>query len=355
MKSLPLKVLCLLLCIAFVAAVSFFTNNRLLGHSFDTPADTDTVTIVNQNTIIIHTAALCDAQGFNGTTPLDITVTAGVVDSISPLSNDETPGFFANAESLLAEYVGKPLVTSSRADAVSGATYSSNALTANIIAAATWYKASPFAVTATDDNADTDKATPISVWVALAVTLIACIVPLFVRNRTVHTIQLIANVAILGFWCGQFISFQLMLGVMTNGITDFIMQLTLLVMLIAAFIFPLLGKPQHYCTHICPLGSAQQLAGMLCKRKLQMGPRLIKGLNWFRRLLWAALMVALFFEAVDGWTDHELFGIFSVTSAHTSMLIAGAVFLILSLFVPRPYCRFVCPTGTLFKVAEARP
>ena len=31
----------------------------------------------------------------------------------------------------------------------------------------------------------------------------------------------------------------------------------------------------------------------------------------------------------------------------------AAAFVTLSVFVPRPYCRFACPTGTLFKLAEA--
>ncbi|MCI7310122.1 MAG: 4Fe-4S binding protein, partial [Prevotella sp.] len=32
------------------------------------------------------------------------------------------------------------------------------------------------------------------------------------------------------------------------------------------------------------------------------------------------------------------------------VLVFAALFMVLAIFVPRPYCRFVCPTGTLFKM-----
>jgi len=33
-------------------------------------------------------------------------------------------------------------------------------------------------------------------------------------------------------------------------------------------------------------------------------------------------------------------------------LVLGVIVVILSVFVPHPYCRFVCPTGTLFKIVQ---
>lgn len=34
------------------------------------------------------------------------------------------------------------------------------------------------------------------------------------------------------------------------------------------------------------------------------------------------------------------------------VVVLGGVVFVLSFFVDRPYCRFVCPTGTLFKVSQ---
>ncbi|NLF43947.1 MAG: 4Fe-4S binding protein, partial [Bacteroidales bacterium] len=36
------------------------------------------------------------------------------------------------------------------------------------------------------------------------------------------------------------------------------------------------------------------------------------------------------------------------------VLIIGVAFLVLSVFIPKPYCRFVCPTGTLMKFAQKK-
>lgn len=52
------------------------------------------------------------------------------------------------------------------------------------------------------------------------------------------------------------------------------------------------------------------------------------------------------------WMDYEVFSAFIFRSAATVVIIMAVTFVLLAIFVPRPYCRFVCPTGTLLKLAE---
>ena len=52
------------------------------------------------------------------------------------------------------------------------------------------------------------------------------------------------------------------------------------------------------------------------------------------------------------WIDYELFTAFAVDVAPLGVVIAGGVFILLSVWIPRPYCRFVCPTGTLVKISQ---
>ncbi len=160
-----------------------------------------------------------------------------------------------------------------------------------------------------------------------------------------------ANIVVLGFWCGQFIDYSLMLKYMSGG---FFMPgaLVAIVMLVAAFIYPLFGKQQHYCNHICPLGSAQILAAQLCGYKIHLSAKFVKVLDWFRKILWAVLMLLLWADVMTGWMDLELFQAFQFESASTGIIIAAIIFVALSAVVARPYCRFVCPTGSLFKRAE---
>ena len=50
--------------------------------------------------------------------------------------------------------------------------------------------------------------------------------------------------------------------------------------------------------------------------------------------------------------DYELFSAFLFRRAAPLVLALAAVFFALSLVTPRPYCRFLCPTGTLIRFAQ---
>lgn len=123
-------------------------------------------------------------------------------------------------------------------------------------------------------------------------------------------------------------------------------------MLVAAFVFPLFGRPQHYCNHICPLGSAQMILAEICSYKIKISARVLKVLDWTRKILWAVLMLLLWADVWTAWMDLELFQAFMYESAPVGIIIAAALFVALSAVVARPYCRFVCPTGSLMKRAE---
>lgn len=346
------KILSLVCCLLMMMAAAICVNKELAGHDITESAEpeaapSDTMTVAADGSTVIHTKYLTKIDGYAGPVPLDITIDPdGEVTAVTPLPNAETPRFFRRASEILKNWVGKqagsldPLAT----DAISGATFSSEALKINMDAGLSHYLA---------NTGKSGRPTPMpwKMWVALAVTLAACVVPLVVRSRIYLTVQLAANVIVLGFWCGQFLDYTLMLKYLSSGI-PLPVGLTAVAMLVAAFIYPLFGKPQHYCNHICPLGSAQILAGMATKHKLKLGAKTVKALDWFRKILWAILMLSLWADILTEWMDLELFQAFMFRSAPTGIIIAAGVFVVLSAVVARPYCRFVCPTGSLIKRAE---
>ena len=76
-----------------------------------------------------------DIQGYNGATPLLITIENRRITSIEVLENDETPEFLKDAKKgILPLAIGRTPdeVIQDEIDAVSGATYSSEALIANL-------------------------------------------------------------------------------------------------------------------------------------------------------------------------------------------------------------------------------
>lgn len=190
--------------------------------------------------------------------------------------------------------------------------------------------------------------------VALIVVLLGAVVPLFYNNRRLHLVQLAVNVVVLGLWTGTFVSYTLFLRIFAGGVSLSTIGAFAapLLMLIVALIYPLAGRSGHYCANVCPFGSAQELAGKLSRRKLRITPRVLKLLSVLRNLLWGVLMVLLLTGTCTAWIDYELFTAFLYSSASVWVTVLAALFLVLSVWVPRPYCRFVCPTGALIKSVE---
>lgn len=92
-------------------------------------------------TYIVNTTTLCNTRGFRGTTPLEVYIKGNKVVKVVALRNQETPKFFDKVRSgLLPKMVGKNINKAASVDGVSGATFSSRAVKANVAAAVKYYK-----------------------------------------------------------------------------------------------------------------------------------------------------------------------------------------------------------------------
>lgn len=85
---------------------------------------------------VIYTGDIASkVMGYQGPTPLNITIKNGKIASIEALSNQESPKFFNKAKNgIFPKYIGKTVSEALKmhVDAVTGATYSSKALLQNI-------------------------------------------------------------------------------------------------------------------------------------------------------------------------------------------------------------------------------
>lgn len=344
----------LLTCLLIMAMAAIQRDGRLWGHNFRTAGrDTAATTVAastqqqdNGGMTVVNTTSLAkDISGYGGPVPLKIYIKDGRVDHVEALKNSESPEFFGQASRLLTRWNGKTVdeALQMKVDGVSGATFSSRGIIGNMqrgLQYAAKTKAQPSVLDRLDLNAKT--------IVGLIVVLMGAVIPLFYHNRRWRTIQLSLNVIVLGLWCGTFLSWSMFINYASSGI-NFWISLVPIVMLITAFVYPLFGKKQFYCTNICPFGSLQELAGKAHKKKWRMSSKLVRRLTLFRQILFAVLMILTLTGIFSAWTDYELFTAFIFQSASIVVIILAIVFVLLSVFVPRPYCRFVCPTGTVFK------
>lgn len=345
-------VFCILAALAVVRNGSFFGKDAgsffSSGKSGSTNKEEAVSTIrYNGSQEIINTTDLGkDISGYGGPVPLEIYVTDGKIDSVVALSNSESPKFFSRLESsgLTRAWDGKTLKEAETmgVDAVTGATYSSNAYIANVRAGAAFAEGS---------RTNNSGNVSIAAIAALIVILAGAILPIFIKKPAYRLVQQLLNVAILGFWAGTFIDYAMMLNFFSGAPRITISFFITLILLITGLIYPLFNKPNFYCTWICPFGSLQELAGKICKKKWKMSPNTIKALDNFRQLLWVALLAFLFIGFATSWIDYEIFTAFIVESASWSIIAVGGIFVVLSLFINRPFCRFLCPTGSLLKQA----
>ncbi len=343
-----IAVFCLLASLALVRNGSLFGREAASLFSASSP-EADTVSAIQSggNHEVINTTTLGkDISGYAGPVPVEIYVTDGVIDSVVPLPNSETPKFFRRLEAggLTTAWNGKTLSEAATmpVDGITGATYSSNAFISNVRAGAAY---------AQGTKASSSAPVSVAAIAALIVILAGAVVPLFLKNPAYRIVQQVCNVAVLGFWAGTFIDYAMMLRFFSGAPQFTLSFLITLVLLIVGLIYPIFNKPNFYCTWICPFGSLQDLAGKVCKTKWKMSPRLVKGLDTFRQILWVVLLSLLYIGWGTSWIDYEVFSAFIVESASWIVMVVGGVFVVLALFVNRPFCRFVCPTGSLLKQA----
>ena len=119
---------------------------------------------------------------------------------------------------------------------------------------------------------------------------------------------------------------------------------------IAFFLLPLLATlffGRSFCAAVCPLGAIQDL---MLLRAVPVPRPLREALGL---LAWIYLGLAVWLAATGAAfviCQYDPFvGIFRL-SATWNMTVLGVVFLLLSIFVGRPYCRFLCPYGALLRL-----
>ena len=388
-KGFWARLLSLVVVVLILAAAAILRDGRILGHDLREVHEAkalknDTLEVTPDGAFVVNTKPLAkDVQGYGGPVPLKIHIKDGRVAAVEAEPNAESPDFFNRAKELLNHWQNKSVdeALAEEVDAVSGATFSSRAIIANMQRGLAYAKqhgqwgedgsvgalgtsASPIEggsagalgtsappIEGGSVGALETSAPPI---VALIAVLLGAVVPLFYNNRRLHLVQLAVNVVVLGLWTGTFVSYTLFLRIFAGGVSvSAIGALAApLLMLIVALIYPLAGRSGHYCANICPFGSAQELAGKFSRRKLRITPRVLKLLSVLRNLLWGVLMALLLTGTCTAWIDYELFTAFLYSSASVWVIVLAALFLVLSVWVPRPYCRFVCPTGALVKSVE---
>ncbi len=157
----------------------------------------------------------------------------------------------------------------------------------------------------------------------------------------------IASLLYFGFWRKGCVCPVGSLQNVTGALLDPAVGVSVLVLIF--FVLPLvfaLFFGRVFCAAVCPLGAVQELVAIRpvqldrpLEAVLSIGPYLYLGL------------VVLGMATDTGYLicQYDPFVGFFRQGASFNMLLVGGIFLVLGIFVGRPYCRFLCPYGVLLR------
>ncbi len=152
----------------------------------------------------------------------------------------------------------------------------------------------------------------------------------------------------LGFLNADMLSQALLIGWTQNGIA-WQAAPGLVLLTAAALIAPVFTGRQVYCTHLCPYGAAQDWLARRLPWRLSVKGRLDAALASLPVILLGVVVVVAMTHPPFSLVGIEPFDAFVFRIAGWASLTIALVGLAASLFVPRAYCRYGCPTGAMLK------
>ncbi len=168
------------------------------------------------------------------------------------------------------------------------------------------------------------------------------------RSRRGLFLLTIASLAWFGFWRQGCVC---SIGAIQN-VTEAVFDPTYAVPLgvLAFFVLPLvftLFVGRTFCAAVCPLGAVQEVVAV----------RPVKVPAWLEHALgllpYIYLGLAVLYAATGAANvicEYDPFVGFLRLSGSVNMLILGGCFLLIGVFIGRPYCRYLCPYGVLLRL-----
>ncbi len=305
---------------------------------------------------VIGTSPYMDhISGFGGPVPILIACNLKQeLIAIRLLANAESESFVADltAQGFMKKWDGLalPQALEKKVDAVSGATMTSSAIVQTVRERLALVSASNVTQT-TDFNWKKLIYQSLGVLVVVFALLSFTWPKKFAKYRI---ILLLSNVIVLGFLNGYALSLAIFYRWLLNGIPVLVIPLLSLIAFLAIGVALATNVP-FYCTVLCPYGSAQELVGKILSKRPKLSEKILRYLKHSREVVLAVLVILLVIGLEFDLTHTEPFSAFLLSYASIGVLVMASFFLVVSLFFPRFWCRFLCPTGAFLEIFSHKP
>ena len=284
--------------------------------------------------------------GFGGSLRVVVGIDkTGKIAGVELGENYESVGFIERVRDagFFEKWNGRSVTDAAEAevDTVSGATMSTRAIKSMVALNLSKYSG-------TDFQANSAETEPLWLEIVVFLLLAYSLFAFFFPQKTVkfRIFHLAALAIVLGFIGGHALSIESF----KNWTTSLEIALIPAVILALAILVPLFTGKNFYCTFVCPFGAMQELFGRIPLPKKELPAKFMKCAAVFKVILLVALYILMIFKVVTDFTVIEPFSAFKFDAAAFPALILAASFLILSLFINRPWCRLFCPTGTILNM-----
>ncbi len=316
---------------------------------------------------VMNTSPYSDEiYGYNSVTPLNIYLdSCDKIVEVEMCENRESRGYINNVveSGFLDSWDGLTVEEAAKhhVDAVSGSTFSSTAMAQSLQTRMSLLSQQKARLYSWDWNLFIRQVC------VLIVTVLATICFFMPKRKnlknsesrglgdlvTLRRIILLLSIAILGFWTNSLLSLSLFCNWLTNGVSLAI-QLPLLIIAALSIILPLVTKKSFYCQYLCPFGAAQEFVGLIKAKDESQKSSSIKAIIYkvfsvLRKVILLSLLIIFALGVGLDLSVVEPFPIFNYQSIGFGVAIFATVILILSIFVKKPWCNYLCPTGTLLE------
>jgi uncharacterized protein with FMN-binding domain len=289
------------------------------------------------------------ASGYGGPLTMAISMNPnGVVESVAVVEHRETPSFFRRVidARFLGRLTGKAsddaIVLNEDVDGISGATYTSLAMTQSVHRAAREIAVEFLELEMLPDERRVVFGLPEIVLIALFAIAVS-------RRRIkgkVSTVlrwtTLLGGLVFLGFLFNSPFVLAHINMVLIGYWPEWQTHIFWYILIIGLLLFKATEEWNVYCYDFCPFGALQEIAATI-------GGAKPKKLRWSKLLLWAqrlltvaAISLALIYRN-PGLSSYEVFGTAFALEGSNFQFALLAIILLSSLFIYRPWCRHLCP------------
>jgi len=328
---------------------SVFPENKFIA----SPA-TNTVIVKNNAgkkvAELLFTMPYCEnIKGFGGKIPMIIVLdTERKIEQLVLLSNNETPDWIGSLEDAGFMKTWNGLTPNEAAvkqvDAVSGATFSSTAILESVKRRCSVY------CNEVHKSEELNKKS-LLINIAVILTVVFALIQFVFQGklRKVRWLMHLLNIGVMGFLTVNFLSVAFFYNSLLNGM-DLIQKMGLFLVLILSVIIPLFSGKAFYCQYVCPYGSLQYFSGLLIKKKFKIPMKVSRILSYTRYVYLFTLLALLVSGVSIVLEDFEPFSAFAYKFAAIPAFVLAGVFIILAVFLNKPWCRYFCPTGAVLEL-----